>query len=137
MHFANGGERARQLYRSPHRKRAPPLRETWKPNSGTRRRWSSLLSSADFPEPFALFLMPFYYFDLLVDGEPSNQGGMILEDLSVASDRADALASELRTLKPELHSKNCFVRVVDENSSEIYRTPLEPVPSWSMRSSRK
>ncbi|MCA6119587.1 hypothetical protein J6524_32640 [Bradyrhizobium sp. WSM 1738] len=81
--------------------------------------------------------MPFYYFDLLVDGEPSNQGGMILEDLSVASDRADALASELRTLKPELHSKNCFVRVVDENSSEIYRTPLEPVPSWSMRSSRK
>ena len=59
--------------------------------------------------------MPFYYFDLLVDGQPNNQGSMILEDLAVASDRADALASELRVLKPELRSRNCFVRVVDEN----------------------
>jgi hypothetical protein len=78
--------------------------------------------------------MPFYYFDLLVDGEPRNQGSMILEGLSVASDRADALAGELRMLKPELGSRNCFVRVVDENDNEIYRTPLDPVPSWSVRS---
>ena len=61
--------------------------------------------------------MPFYYFDLMVDDQPKNQGGMILEDIAVASDRADALASELRLLKPELASKNCFVRVVDENSN--------------------
>jgi len=81
--------------------------------------------------------MPFYYFDLMVDGRPNNQGGMILEDLSVASDRADALASELRILKPELSSKNCFVRVVDENSNEVYRTPLDPIPRWLARSSRK
>jgi uncharacterized protein DUF6894 len=81
--------------------------------------------------------MPFYYFDLLVDGQPNNQGGMILEDLSVASDRADALASELRILKPELGSTNCFVRVVDENDNEIYRTPLEPIPKWLVRSSQK
>jgi uncharacterized protein DUF6894 len=81
--------------------------------------------------------MPFYYFDLLVDGEPNNQGGMILEDLAVASDRADALASELCTLKPELRSRNCFVRVVDGNDTEIYRTPLDPVPNWSARSSQK
>jgi hypothetical protein len=81
--------------------------------------------------------MPFYYFDLLVDDQPNNQGGMILEDLSVASDRADALASELRILKPELSSKDCFVRVVDENDKEIYRTPLEPIPRWAVRSSRK
>ena len=81
--------------------------------------------------------MPFYHFDLLVDGQPSNQGGMILEDLSVASDRADALAGELLLLKPELRSTNCFVRVVDENDNEIYRTPLEPIPKWSVRSSQK
>jgi hypothetical protein len=81
--------------------------------------------------------MPFYHFDLLVDDQPSNQGGMILEDLSVASDRADALASELRTLKPELSSRNCFVRVVDENENEVYRTPLDPIPKWSVQSSRK
>jgi hypothetical protein len=80
--------------------------------------------------------MPFYYFDLLVDGQPNNQGSMILEDLAVASDRADALASELRVLKPELRSRNCFVRVVDENDNEIYRTALDPVPSWSVRSSQ-
>jgi hypothetical protein len=62
---------------------------------------------------------------------------MILEDLSVASDRADALAGELRILKPELRSKDCFVRVVDENDNEIYRTPLEPIPRWAVHSSRK
>ena len=78
--------------------------------------------------------MPFYHFDLLIDGQPNNQGSMILEDLAVASDRADALASELRVLKPELRSENCFVRVVDENDNEIYRTPLDPVPIWSVRS---
>jgi hypothetical protein len=78
--------------------------------------------------------MPFYYFDLLIDGQPNNQGSMILEDLAVASERADALASELRILKPELRSRDCFVRVVDENDNEIYRTPLDPVPSWSVRS---
>jgi hypothetical protein len=81
--------------------------------------------------------MPFYYFDLLVDGQPKSQGGMILEDRVVASDRADALASELRILRPELGSRDCFVRVVDENDDEIYRTPLNPVPSWLLRSSQK
>jgi hypothetical protein len=80
--------------------------------------------------------MPFYYFDLLVDDQPKNQGGMILEDIAVASDRADALASELRLLKPELAS-NCFVRVVDENNNEVYRTPLDPIPRWLARSSQK
>lgn len=81
--------------------------------------------------------MPFYYFDLLINGHPHDQGGMILEDLAVASDRTDALSSELRILKPELLSEQSFVRVVDENNSEIYRTPLNPVPIWSMRSQQK
>jgi hypothetical protein len=77
--------------------------------------------------------MPFYYFDLLVNGHPHTQGGMILEDLATASDRADALASELRILKPELLSEQSFVRVVDQKDHEIYRTPLSPVPSWLRR----
>jgi hypothetical protein len=69
--------------------------------------------------------MPCYYFDLLVNGHPHTQGGMILENLAIASDRADALASELRILKPELLSEQSFVRVVDEKDNEIYRTPLK------------
>ena len=77
--------------------------------------------------------MPCYYFDLLVNGHPHTQGGMILENLAIASDRADALASELRFLKPELLSEQSFVRVVDEKDNEFYRTPLSPVPSWSRR----
>ena len=32
--------------------------------------------------------MPYYYFDLVVGEEFKNQGGIILEDLDVASDRA-------------------------------------------------
>jgi hypothetical protein len=78
--------------------------------------------------------MPFYYFDLLVNGHPHAQGGMILEDLAIASDRADALARELRIIKPELLSEQSFVRVVDEKDNEIYRTPLNPVPCWSRHS---
>ena len=39
--------------------------------------------------------MPYYYFDLMIEGQPHAQGGMILEDFAVASDWADALASEL------------------------------------------
>jgi hypothetical protein len=74
--------------------------------------------------------MPFYYFDLLVNGHPHAQGGMILEDLAIASDRADALAGELRIVKPALLSEQSFVRIVDENNNEIYRTPLRTVPSW-------
>jgi len=77
--------------------------------------------------------MPFYYFDLVIDGEPQDQGGMILEEFAVAADRADALASELRIVKPELASKQCFVRVIGENNAEIYRTPLDPLPRRSMK----
>ncbi|MET3840500.1 hypothetical protein [Bradyrhizobium sp. OAE829] len=77
--------------------------------------------------------MPYYYFDLMIDGRPHDQGGMILEDFAVASDRADALASELYVIRPELHSKRCFVRVVDANNVEIYRTPIDPVPKWSVK----
>jgi len=70
--------------------------------------------------------MPFFYFDLVVDGHPSDQGGMILEDLAVASDRADALAEELRLVRPELRDRQCFVRVMNDDQ-ELHRVPLEPV----------
>jgi hypothetical protein len=74
--------------------------------------------------------MPYYYFDLVVGEEFKNQGGIILEDIEVASDRADQLANELSQVKPELHQKGCAVRVTDGDHNELYRTPLDPVPAW-------
>ena len=74
--------------------------------------------------------MPDYYFDLVVGEEFKNQGGIILEDIEVASDRADQLANELSQVKPKLQSKGCAVRVTDRDHNELYRTPLDPVPGW-------
>lgn len=81
--------------------------------------------------------MPYYYFDLMIDGRAHDQGGMALEDFAVATDRADALASELHVVRPELKVKQCFVRVVDENQTEIYRTPVDPVPKWAVKSAQR
>jgi hypothetical protein len=39
--------------------------------------------------------MPWFYFDLMVDNHPRDQGGMILEDASLAQERADSLAQEI------------------------------------------
>jgi hypothetical protein len=77
------------------------------------------------------FGMPYYTFDLVVGDEFRNQGTIILEDLHVASDRADRLADELSQVKPELKAKGCAVRVIDVNHRELYRTPLDPVPKWA------
>jgi hypothetical protein len=74
--------------------------------------------------------MPYYTFDLVIGEEFKNQGSIILEDLHLASDRADQLANELSRVKPELKSKGCAVRVTDADNKEIYRTPLDPVPAW-------
>jgi hypothetical protein len=74
--------------------------------------------------------MPYYYFDLVVGEEFKNQGSIILEDIEVASDRADQLANELSLVKPELQRKGCSVRVTDRDHNELYRTPLDPVPAW-------
>ena len=76
------------------------------------------------------FRMPYYNFDLLIGEECKNQGGLILEDLDVASDRAEQLASELRVVMPELRAKDCAVRVIDSDNNEIYRTPLNPISAW-------
>ena len=74
--------------------------------------------------------MPYYYFDLVVDEDYKNQGGLILENLNVASDRADQLATELCAVRPDLKSKGCSIRVTDGENKEVYRTPLDPVPPW-------
>ena len=76
------------------------------------------------------FRMPYYYFDLVIGEEYKNQGGLILEDLDVASDRAEQLANELCVVRPELKAKGCAVRVTDGNQNELYRTPLDPIPAW-------
>ena len=74
--------------------------------------------------------MPYYIFDLVIGEEFKNQGGLILEDLELASDRADQLACELCIVRPELKAKGCAVRVTNADNRELYRTPLDPVPSW-------
>ncbi len=71
--------------------------------------------------------MPYYYFDLVIGEEYKNQGGIILEDLDLASDKADQLANELSVVRPELKAKHCAVRVTDSENKELYRTPLDPV----------
>ena len=74
--------------------------------------------------------MPYYYFDLVIGEEYKNQGGIILEDIDLASDRADQLASELCLVRPELKARDCAVRVTDGDNRELYRTPLDPGPQW-------
>ena len=72
--------------------------------------------------------MPYYYFDLVIGEEYKNQGGIILEDLGLASDKADQLAIELSLVRPELKARHCAVRVTDADNRELYRTLLDPVP---------
>jgi hypothetical protein len=74
--------------------------------------------------------MPYYIFDLVLGEEFKTQGSIILENLLVASDKADQLANELSQVQPELKAKGCAVRVTDTDNKELYRTPLDPVPSW-------
>jgi hypothetical protein len=74
--------------------------------------------------------MPYYYFDLVIGEEYKNQGGIIMEDIDLASDRADQLASELCLVRPELKARDCAVRVTDGDNRELYRTPLDPGPQW-------
>lgn len=71
--------------------------------------------------------MPYYSFDLVIDGEHKNQGGLILENVDLAADRADQLATELSIVHPELKAKGCLVRVISADDTEIYRTPLDPI----------
>ena len=72
--------------------------------------------------------MPYFNFDLVIGEEFKNQGGMILEDIEIAIDKADSLASELCIVGPELRSRGCAVRVTDEDSKEFYRAPVGPIP---------
>jgi len=80
--------------------------------------------------------MPYFNFDLVIDADFKNQGGMILENTDYAIDKADSLASELCIVRPELCSTGCAVRVTDGDSNELYRTPVELIPPW-LKSSRR
>ncbi len=73
--------------------------------------------------------MPYFSFDLVIDEEFRNQGGMILENTRLASEKADCLAIELLIARPELRSRGCAVRVTDDDNIELYRSHLEPIPS--------
>jgi hypothetical protein len=68
--------------------------------------------------------MPYFNFDLVIGAEFRNQGGMFLENAENAIDKAESLASELRVVRPELCFTGCAVRVTDDDSHELYRTPL-------------
>jgi len=81
--------------------------------------------------------MPWFYFDLIIENHPHDQGAMILENAAVAKERAESLAQELRVARPELHGKGCSIRVTDDDSKEVYRTALDPVPNWSIRTVQK
>jgi len=78
--------------------------------------------------------MPYFYFDLVIGRECLDQGGMILENLEAAVDRADRLAWELSIIRPELKSKSCAVRVTDDDDKEIYRRSISsPIGSAEQR----
>jgi hypothetical protein len=72
--------------------------------------------------------MPHFYFDLMMEDDFKDQGGMILEDYECAFDRADQLASELSIVRPELRRRGCVVRVSDGDGKEVYRTPIDAIP---------
>jgi hypothetical protein len=72
--------------------------------------------------------MPYFSFDLVLNEEFKDQGGMILENTEVAFEKAESLASELSVVRPDLRSRGCAVRVTDYDKRELYRTPLDPVP---------
>ncbi len=79
--------------------------------------------------------VPYFYFDLIIDKELQPQGSMILEDLAVAADRADQLADELYIVRPELRLGRCAcaVIVMDGDGNELYRTPIDPMPTATSR----
>jgi hypothetical protein len=76
--------------------------------------------------------MPSFYYDLILGRDYRDQGCVELEDCTAAIERADKLARDFLTLRPELTGRGAAVRVVDENNIEIYRTPLDPIPKWSV-----
>lgn len=86
--------------------------------------------------PFCILTgMPSFYYDLVIVRHYRDQGCMELEDRAAAVERANRFAQEL-VLRPDLTGHGAAVRVVDEDNVEIYRTPLDPLPTWS-RSQRE
>lgn len=73
--------------------------------------------------------MPYYSFDLVIGEEYKDQGGLILETLELAYDRAEQLAAELCVVRPELKRRGCSIRVTTAENTEVYRVPLDLNPS--------
>lgn len=73
--------------------------------------------------------MPCFNFDLVIGADFKNQGGMILENTEGAVDKADSLANELCTVRPELRSIGVPC-VLPMASNELYRTPVDFIPPW-------
>jgi len=80
--------------------------------------------------------MPYFYFDLVIGGESLHQGGMILENLAAAAERADRLAHEIALVRPELLSRSCAIRVTNDDGTEVYHTMLGATPRGRVRSDR-
>lgn len=82
---------------------------------------------------WGICLMPYFVFDLVSGEECRRQGGLILEGLDIASDRAEQLAGELCKIQPTPRAKDCAVRVTDSDNNELYRARLDPTPAWIRR----
>jgi hypothetical protein len=80
--------------------------------------------------------MHYFYFDVVVGEDFKDQGGKILEDTQIAFEKADSLASELYIVRPELPWRGCAVRLTDGENKELYRTPLDPIPTWAWATAR-
>jgi hypothetical protein len=81
--------------------------------------------------------MPWFYFDLMVDNHPRDQGGMILEDASLARERADSLAKEINAARADLQGRGSYIRVTDEDAKEVHRSPIDVPPVWSIKTLQK
>jgi hypothetical protein len=53
--------------------------------------------------------------------------GVSIEQLAESIAQRTLLQS---LMMPELKMKGCAVRVMDYDKKEIYRTPLDPIPTW-------
>jgi hypothetical protein len=76
--------------------------------------------------------MPTFHYDIVMGSSYRDQGCIELADRGAAIERADRLARDLLTLRPDLMGHGAAVRVADEDNVQVYRTSLEPMPTWQL-----
>jgi uncharacterized protein DUF6894 len=69
--------------------------------------------------------MPRYHFDLVDSRTVADQGGQVLADDFMASEVADRLAEELRSVRPELRGKGYAILVTNDEGEEVHRAQLD------------